>query len=428
MLKQKIENRSAHIGVVGLGYVGLPLALRFSAVGFKVTGFDVDASKPDQLALGHSYISHIQDKEIRVASDQGFRATTDYNLARELDVIIICVPTPLTPEREPDLQFIRGTVESLLPNLRKNQLVCLESTSYPGTTEEELQEKLEAAGFVVGEDIFVAYSPEREDPGNPEHSISTIPKIVSGCSDTCLELAICLYESAVKTVVPVSSTRVAEAAKLLENIHRAVNIGLVNEMKIVADAMDIDIYEVIEAASSKPFGFTPYFPGPGLGGHCLPIDPYYFSWKAKQYGVDSEFIRLAGEVNSEMPAWVVSKVVTALHPKSIDECKVLVIGAAYKKNIGDTRESPAIEIMDQLIQLGADVTYHDPYVPALPSMRKYNLELHSTECDQKSLSHADVVVIATNHDNLDYELILQHSNLVVDTRGVFKPGNKVISA
>ena len=428
MLKQKIENRSAHVGIIGLGYVGLPLALRFSAVGFKVTGLDVDANKPKSLAAGHSYISHIQDGEIHSANNDGFHATTDYDVVSDLDVIIICVPTPLTSDREPDLQFIRGTMESLLPNLRKNQLICLESTSYPGTTDEEIKDKVEAAGFSVGENIFVAFSPEREDPGNSEFSISTIPKIVSGCTNACKDLAINLYKAAVKTVVPVSSTRVAEAAKLLENIHRAVNIGLVNEMKMVTDAMDIDIYEVIEAASSKPFGFTPYFPGPGLGGHCLPIDPYYFSWKARQHGIDSEFIRLAGEVNSEMPAWVVGKVILALDPKPINECQVLVIGAAYKKNISDTRESPAMEIMDQLIRLGANVAYHDPYVPILPPMRKYNLELQSIDCDQETLSQADVVIIATNHDNLDYELILKHSNLIVDTRGVYKSGSKVVSA
>ncbi len=351
----RIADKSAVIGIVGLGYVGLPLMLRFAEVGYKVIGYDIDQGKVDALMNGQSYIEHIPATSIQGALLDGFEATSDFVRASEADALILCVPTPLNKYREPDLSFVINTIDSLVPYLRAGQLVSLESTTYPGTTDEELLPRIESRGFTVGEDAFLVFSPEREDPGNPDFSTRTIPKVCGGVTPACQEIGVALYGAVIDTVVPVSSTRAAEMTKLLENIHRAVNIGLVNEMKIVADKMGIDIHEVIRAAATKPFGFVPYYPGPGLGGHCIPIDPFYLTWKAREYGVNTRFIELAGEVNSGMPDWVVAKVASALNSrkKAINGSRVLVLGIAYKKNVDDMRESPSVFLMEKLRDLGA---------------------------------------------------------------------------
>jgi len=430
-LLQKLKGKSAHIGVVGLGYVGLPLALRFTEAGFPVTGFDIDPGKVGALNAGRSYIAQIPAERIGKAVKNRFHASADFAAARDMDALIVCVPTPLGKHQEPDVSFIVNTMAALKPHLRAGQVVSLESTTYPGTTEELVVPVVEAAGLKPGHDAFVAYSPEREDPGNRQFHTQTIPKLVSGHSEACLKVAIALYAAVIDRVVPVSSLRTAEMAKLLENIHRAINIGLVNEMKMVADRMGIDIHEVIDAAATKPFGFVPYYPGPGLGGHCIPIDPFYLTWKALEYGVDTRFIRLAGEVNSRMPEWVVDKAAAALNErgKSLKGSRVLVLGIAYKKNVDDTRESPAVEIMEILRRRGAEVAYSDPFVPKFPKMREHRFDLESVVLDEKNLKSRDCVLIATNHDAFDYELIRKHAPLVVDTRGMYRePDDKIIKA
>ena len=410
------------IGIVGLGYVGLPLALRFAEAGFKVLGFDIDPAKVSQINAGKSYIKHIGDAAVTLATQQGFSATADFSRADEADALIICVPTPLNQFREPDLSFVINTTESLLPFLRPGQLVSLESTTWPGTTDEELKPRIESRGFVIGKDIYLVFSPEREDPGNQNFTTRTIPKVIGGVTPQCLEAGIALYGKVIDKVVPVSSTRAAELTKLLENIHRAVNIGLVNEMKIIADKMGIDIFEVIRAAPTKPFGFVPYYPGPGLGGHCIPIDPFYLTWKAREYGVHTRFIELAGEVNSAMPAWVIGKIAEALNERerSIKGSRILVLGIAYKKNVDDMRESPSVELMEMLQHKGAVIAYCDPWVPTFPKMRRYKFDLASVTLTPESLAAYDLVLIATNHDVFDYALVKQHSKLIVDTRGVYQ--------
>ena len=419
---ERCATRTARVGVIGLGYVGLPLALRFAEAGFPVLGFDIDAAKADAIAAGKSYFLHIPDCAVAAARRRGLQVTTEVRRVAEADALLICVPTPLTASREPDLAFVIGSVEALLPHLRPGQLVCLESTTYPGTTEEELKPRIEARGFRVGEDVFLCFSPEREDPGNPKFATRNIPKICGGATPACLEVGVALYREAVDEVVPVSSTRAAEMTKLLENIHRAVNIGLVNELKTIADRMDIDLLEVIRAAATKPFGFVPYQPGPGLGGHCIPIDPFYLTWKARQYGLHTRFIELAGEINSAMPHWVLGKVVEALNErgKPLNGSRVLVLGVAYKKNVDDMRESPAVELMSLLTARGARVEYCDPHVPVFPRMRKYRFELESVPLDADRLAHYDVVLIATDHDAFDYALVRRHARLIVDTRGVYR--------
>lgn len=429
---ERLNNTTALIGIVGLGYVGLPLSLRFAEAGYKVLGFDIDPAKVAQLNSGNSYIRHLgADKVATAVQEHGFEATTDFARANHVDAVIICVPTPLTDNREPDLSFVINTTEALLPHLKAGQVVSLESTTYPGTTEEELKPRIEAKGLKVGEDIFLVYSPEREDPGNPNFTTRTIPKVVGGCSKACLLAGEALYGNVIDQVVPVSSTQVAEMSKLLENIHRAVNIGLVNEMKIVADKMGINIYEVIDAAATKPFGFVPYYPGPGLGGHCIPIDPFYLTWKAKEFGISTRFIELAGEVNRAMPEWVVGKVSEGLNrsQKPINGSKILVLGIAYKKNVDDMRESPAVAIMQILQDRGATVSYSDPHVPTFPPMRKYSFDLSSVDLTPENLASYDCVLVATNHDAFDYEVIKAHACLIVDTRGVFKePDAKVVQS
>ena len=430
-LVEKLNHRTATIGIIGLGYVGLPLSLRFAEVGYKVIGMDIAPEKVETLSRGQSYIAHIPSSAIAAARSRRFEATNDYSRAGECDALIICVPTPLTRHREPDLQYVIGTMEALLPHLRAGQIVSLESTTYPGTTEEELRPRIESRGFAVGGEVFLAFSPEREDPGNGKFITRTIPKVCGGSTAACLEVAIALYEQVVDNVVPVSSTRVAEMTKLLENIHRAVNIGLVNEMKMVCDKMGIDIHEVIRAAATKPFGFVPYYPGPGLGGHCIPIDPYYLTWKAREYGVHTRFIELSGEVNRHMPEWVIGKVASALNErgKPIKGSRCLVLGIAYKKNVDDMRESPAVEMMELLVQRGALVDYCDPHVPVFPKMREYQFDLKSVALTPESIASYDLVLLATNHDAFDYRVIQNHAKVVVDTRGVYlKGGENIVKA
>ena len=429
-LADKLQHGTPHIGIYGLGYVGLPLALRFAEVGVRVTGFDIDPSKVELLNSGKSYIERITPAEIHKAQQAGFTATTDFALTAELDAQIICVPTPLDQHHQPDLSFVINTVESILPFFQEGQLLSLESTTWPGTTEEIIEPRLRRQGFIPGQNCALVYSPEREDPGNPNFTTADIPKVIGGITPNCLELGQALYNRAITTTVPVSSTRVAEMSKLLENIHRAVNIGLVNEMKIVADRMGINIHEVIQAAATKPFGFVPYTPGPGLGGHCIPIDPFYLTWKAKEYGINTRFIELAGEINHYMPHWVVQKVADALndHGKAIKGSRILVMGLAYKKNIDDTRESPAVEIMSLLEQKGADIAYSDPHVPVFPRKRDYHFDLTSVPLTADSISDYDCIVIATDHDAFDYDALVYNAKLVVDTRGRMRSGRNVVLA
>jgi UDP-N-acetyl-D-glucosamine dehydrogenase len=421
VLLDKIASKKAVIGIVGLGYVGLPLMLRFSEVGYKVLGFDIDATKVEALNAGKSYIEHIEAAKIAEARACGFEATTDFSRAGEADTLILCVPTPLNKYREPDISFIIDTTEALKPYLRKGHLVSLESTTYPGTTDEELLPRIESRGLKVGEDAFLVFSPEREDPGNPDFTTRTIPKVCGGVTPACQEVGLALYGAVIDKVVPVSSTRAAEMTKLLENIHRAINIGLVNEMKIVADKMDIDIHEVIRAAATKPFGFVPYYPGPGLGGHCIPIDPFYLTWKAREYGVHTRFIELAGEVNSSMPDYVVAKVASALNQrkKSINGSRVLVLGIAYKKNVDDMRESPSVFLMEKLRDLGAEVAYSDPHVPVFPKMREHHFDLSSVQLSPESIAGYDCVLLATDHEKFDYPMIRANAKLIVDSRGKY---------
>ncbi|MBT9234968.1 nucleotide sugar dehydrogenase [Pseudomonas inefficax] len=430
-LLEKLNDKTGVIGIVGLGYVGLPLVLRYAEVGYKVLGFDIDQSKIDHIEGGTSYIEHIPAASIARAVEQGFKATTDFSQARDVDALILCVPTPLNKYREPDLSFVLDTTDSLVPHLRAGQVVSLESTTYPGTTEEELLPRIESRGFQVGEDVFLVYSPEREDPGNPNFTTRTIPKVCGGHTTACQEVGMALYGQVIDHVVPVSSTRAAEMTKLLENIHRAVNIGLVNEMKIVADKMDIDIHEVIRAAATKPFGFVPYYPGPGLGGHCIPIDPFYLTWKAREYGLHTRFIELAGEVNSAMPDYVISKLTGALNDreKSVKGSKVLVLGIAYKKNVDDMRESPSVFMMEKLRGLGAIISYSDPHVPVFPKMREHSFDLSTVHLSAESIAAYDCVLLATDHDCFDYELIGSSAQLVIDCRGRFKAiANNVVRA
>tara|TARA_R110002124_G_scaffold55108_2_gene156046 strand:+ start:8172 stop:9482 length:1311 start_codon:yes stop_codon:yes gene_type:complete len=430
-LVTKLERRQGRIGIVGLGYVGLPLALRYCAVGYPVLGFDIATDKVERLNAGETLIEHIPAEAVAEARRTGFEATTDFARASECDALIICVPTPLNKYREPDLSFVLNTVDSLTPHLRPGQVISLESTTYPGTTDEELAPRVGATGLVVGESVFVVYSPEREDPGNANFTTSSIPKVCGGVTPDCLRAGIALYGQVIDQVVPVSSTRAAELTKLLENIHRAVNIGLVNEMKIVADRMGIDIHEVINAAATKPFGFVPYYPGPGLGGHCIPIDPFYLTWKAREFGLHTRFIELAGEINSAMPDYVVSKITAALNErrKSMMDSRVLVLGIAYKKNVDDMRESPSVMIMEKLRDLGAIVSYSDPHIPVFPTMREHHFDLSSVTLTADVVAGYDVVLLATDHDRFDYDLLRAHAPLIIDTRGKYtEPAAHIVKA
>ena len=423
-LIEKLSNKTATIGIVGLGYVGLPLVLRYCEVGYRVIGFDVDRTKVEALQSGRSYIEHVGSDRIAKFIGGNLQPTSDLSRVREVDALILCVPTPLGKHREPDLSFVVGTIESVAPYLHPGMVLSLESTTYPGTTDEELRPRIEARGLTVGRDVFLVFSPEREDPGNKMFSTQTIPKVCGGCTSECLQAGIALYDQVVDTVVPVSSTRAAELTKLLENIHRAVNIGLVNEMKLVADRMNIDLHEVIRAAATKPFGFVPYYPGPGIGGHCIPIDPFYLTWKAREFGVHTRFIELAGEVNSSMPDYVVAKIVDGLNSrkKSVSGSRILVLGVAYKKNVDDSRESPSVVIMERLRDLGAHVSYSDPHIPVFPTMRAHHFELSSVALTEESISAFDCVVLVTDHDRFDYDLIRTSASLLVDCRGRFVEG------
>ncbi len=415
-----------------MGYVGLPLALRFSEAGYPVLGFDIEPNRVKHLNEGASHITHIGDQRVSQAQRKGFRATTRFEEVATVDAVILCVPTPLNRHRDPDLRFVTGTLDTILPYLQAGQVLSLESTTYPGTTVEHVLPRLESAGFQVGDTLFLVYSPEREDPGNPAFCTQNIPKVCGGDTPACRAAGVALYEQAIDTVVPVRSTRVAEMTKLLENIHRAVNIGLVNEMKIVADRMGINIHEVIQAAQTKPFGFVPYYPGPGLGGHCLPIDPFYLAWKAREYGISTRFIELAGEVNTFMPKWVVGKVIDALNDAAmaIRGARILVLGIAYKKNIDDMRESPSAELLELLQEKGAVLAYSDPHVPVFPQMRKYCFDLASVDLTADTLGQFDLVLLATDHDGFDYTLIRDHARLIVDTRGRYAmdPAPHIVSA
>ena len=416
-LLNRINERSALIGIVGLGYVGLPLVLRFCEEGFNALGFDIDREKADKLNRGESYIKHISSEKVRQFVDRRlFEATVDMQRLKEADAIIICVPTPLTDKREPDMQYVEATAREVARHLRPGQLISLESTTYPGTTEELLLPLLTEKGLKVGRDFFLVFSPEREDPGRKDFTTKTTPKIVGGITEKCLLAGEALYSKIVDKVVKVSSPKAAEMTKLLENIYRSVNIALVNELKMLCDRMGIDVWEVIEAAKTKPFGFEAFYPGPGLGGHCIPVDPFYLTWKAREYDFSTRFIELAGEINTNMPYYVVSKVMEALNSKgkSLKGSKVLVLGVAYKKDIDDMRESPSVHLIELLIKKGAVVEYNDPYVLRIPKLRGHNLNMKSVEL--KEISGYDCILIATNHSSYNYKWIVDNSQLVVDTR------------
>ena len=425
-LKTRFIEKRAVIGIVGLGYVGLPLMLAATAVGFRVIGFDIDEPKVDGLNRGKSPLEHIGHARICRAIDQRlFEATADFRRIGEVDAVLICVPTPLGRHREPDLSYVEGTVESIAPALRAGQLVVLESTTYPGTTTEIVKPRIEARGFTSGRDIFIAYSPEREDPGNRDFETRQIPKVVGGDGRAALELACTLYDQFVVETVPVSSPETAEAVKLTENIFRAVNIALVNELKVVFQKMGIDIFEVVDAAKTKPFGYMPFYPGPGLGGHCIPIDPFYLTWRAKEFGIATKFIELAGEINTSMPAHVVQATAEALDRRSgrgLNGARVLLAGIAYKKNVDDMRESPALAIWALLAARGAIVEYHDPLVPVIPPTREHSdlTGRRSRPLDEATLGAADVVIIVTDHDRLDLASIGRHTGLVIDTRNAMQ--------
>jgi UDP-N-acetyl-D-glucosamine dehydrogenase len=422
-LIQKINRKEAVVGIIGLGYVGLPLVLRFCDQGFRVLGFDVDAKKVRVLREGKSYIKAIPSRRIApfVRSRQ-LDVTDDFVRLREAVCILICVPTPLTDKLEPDLQYIEKTTESIREHLRRGQLIVLESTTYPGTTEELILPRLESTGLRAGKDFFLAYSPEREDPGNKRFTTGLIPKVVSGITPSCREIVRTLYSQIIEKVIPVSSPRAAELTKLLENIYRSVNIALVNELKMLADRMGIDIWEVIEAASTKPFGFSPFYPGPGMGGHCIPIDPFYLSWKAKEFDFTTKFIELAGEINVSVPYYVVSKVLDALNDrkKSVKGARIMVLGVAYKKDVDDARESPALAIMELLQKKGAKILYHDPFIPRLPHFRKYHFDLKSSPLTARLLRSMDATVVVTDHSQVDYPWVVKHTPLIIDTRNVTK--------
>ena len=422
-LLEKIGSKDALVGVIGLGYVGLPLSRAFAEAGLRVLGFDLDEHKVDSLMKGKSYIEQIPSKWLReTVAEQRFSATTDFSRLSEPDVILICVPTPLTQTREPDMTYIVHTSESISAALRPGQLVVLESTTYPGTSREVVLPILERSGLRVGEDYFLAYSPEREDPGRKDYNVHTIPKVVGGLDEPSQRAAIAAYQTAIQTIVPVSSCEAAEAVKILENTYRCVNIALVNELKLIYDRMGIDVWEVINAAATKPFGFTPFYPGPGLGGHCIPIDPFYLSWKARQYGLATRFIELAGEVNISMPQFVVSKTMNALNEerKPLKGSKILILGLAYKKDIDDDRESPTWEIMELLLAGGAKVMYNDPHIPVTPPKRQHRIKMRSRPLTATLLESCDAVIICTDHSDYDYQFIVDHARIVIDTRNATK--------
>jgi UDP-N-acetyl-D-glucosamine dehydrogenase len=422
-LKEKVNTNKFTVGIIGMGYVGLPLALEFASKGIKVIGFDLDPVKVKNLNKDKkSYIKHISSKRIKEQIDRKtLSATCDFSKLPIPDVVIICVPTPLNVNREPDLSYVMNSTKEVAKHLRKGQLISLESTTYPGTTDEDMLQVLSATGLKVGKDFYLCFSPEREDPNNPVYSTSTIPKVLGGVTKQCKELGILVYGKVIDKVIPVSSTKAAEAAKLLENIYRSINIALVNELKVVFDKMGIDIWEVIKAASTKPFGFTAFYPGPGLGGHCIPIDPFYLTWKAREYDTSSKFIELAGEINTSMPFYVIEKVIHALndHKKSIKGSKILILGLAYKKDIDDLRESPSLKLIELLQDHGAKVDYNDDYVTTIPKVRKYNFNKKSVKITPQNIKKYDLILLSTEHSYYDYSMILKNAKLIVDTRNGF---------
>jgi len=442
LLLQKVRDKSFKVGIVGLGYVGLPLGLEFAEKEFNVLGFDMDQRKIDFLSKGETYIKHIPTERISKSVNSGFlKSTTDFTRMPEVDALIICVPTPLDEHREPDMSYVEGTAKTIQKYLRKGQLVTLESTTYPGTTEEMLlplfqnalifQQQMKADAqseplsqpLTVGEDFFLAYSPEREDPNNPNFTTATIPKVIGGMTENCSEVAKAIYEQVIVKIVPVSSPGVAEATKIVENVYRSINIALVNELKMVFDKMGIDVWEVINAAKTKPFGFNAFYPGPGLGGHCIPIDPFYLTWKAREFEVNTKFIELAGEINTYQPYYVVEKAMEALNDskKSLNGSKVLIMGAAYKKNVDDMRESPSLKLIEILREKGAEVDYNDPYIPTLPKTRKYNFKMDSVELTAENIAKYDLILLSTDHDDYKEHLSLIHKNAkaILDTRNLF---------
>lgn len=426
-LLEKIKNRTALVGIIGMGYVGLPLGLAFANKKFNVLGFDLDEKKITFLNNGKGYLKHINEIKIKEAVNSGcLSATSDFSRLKEVDAILICVPTPLNEHREPDMSYVVNTSKTIAKYLQKGQLVILESTTYPGTTEEVLLPLFENVSgskkYKVGKDFYLAFSPEREDPNNPDFTTTEIPKVVGGVTPNCLKFAKVLYDQVIIRTVPVSSPRAAEATKLLENIYRSVNIALVNELKMVFDKMNIDIWEVIAAASTKPFGFKAFYPGPGLGGHCIPIDPFYLTWKAREYELNTKFIELAGEVNTNQPYYVVEKSTEALNKfkKALNGAKVLILGAAYKKDIDDMRESPTLKLIEIFREKGATVEYHDPLVPKLPKTRKYKYDLKSVKLMKEKLNSYDLVVLSTDHSIFDYKFIASNAKLIIDTRNAFE--------
>jgi len=434
MTLQKIKEKKAHIGIIGLGYVGLPLAIEFCKTGFQVTGLDIDQEKIDLLSQGESYIKHISGEKIKHLNKEGkFKGSTNHTLIRHLDCILICVPTPLNKNREPDMSYIISTAQKIAPHIVKNQLIVLESTTFPGTTLEVLIPELEAgSGLKANKDIFVAYSPEREDPNNKKYSIATTPKVIGADDPKSLELADSIYSFIVNKTVLVSGTKVAEATKLTENVFRAVNIALVNELKVIYEKMGIDVWEVIDACSTKPFGFMPFYPGPGLGGHCIPIDPFYLTWKAREHGITTRFIELAGEINTLMPDYVIQKIIFALNRKgkSLKNSRILLLGLAYKKNVDDTRESVTFKIMELLEEKDAVTDYNDPYIPKIKPTRKYKQFAGKKSIPLQNINQYDCVVILTDHTSYDFKAIADQSKIIVDTRnacGNIK-SNKVIKA
>lgn len=427
---KKINNRSSVVGIIGLGYVGMPLSMNFSKSGIKVIGFDIDRKKIEQINKKKSYIWSISSKDIGKALSKGFEATNDFSKISLVDVVIICVPTPLNKYGQPELKYLIQSINSVVSNLKKGQLISIESTTYPGTTEEELIPKLIEKSFIVGKDIFVCYSPEREDPGNESFATRMIPKIIGGYTKNCLDVGISIYSLAIKKVVPVSSLRIAEMTKLHENIYRLINIGLVNEMKMICDKLNIDIHEVIAAAETKPFGFTPYYPGPGIGGHCIPIDPNYLTWKAKQYNIETKFINLAQQINKEMPNWIFDKLLEELNLKGkiLKNLKVLFVGIAYKKNIDDVRESPAINLIKKFYENKALFDYHDPYIKEHEFSfikKKFRIK-KSVNLNSSNILNYDLIVISTDHNNVDYKLIYRKAKLILDTRGKYSILDKKI--
>lgn len=423
--KEKIDQRKFCVGVIGLGYVGLPLVMESVIHGFPTIGFDTDQSKVDMLLAGKSYFKRIPDTSIiDMNKEDKFVATSDFSKIKHVDAILICVPTPLTTHREPDLSYIRSTAESIYPHLKKGQIVVLESTTYPGTTDEVLLPILEKSGLKCGEDIYLAYSPEREDPGNKDYTTGQIPKVLGGYNRESCDNAAYLYKQIFVEVIPVSSTRVAEAVKLSENIFRSVNIALVNELKIIYSKMGIDIWEVIDAAKTKPFGFMPFYPGPGLGGHCIPIDPFYLTWKAHEYGCSTRFIEIAGEINTAMPAYVIQKLMNALNEqgKALKNASVLIIGLAYKKDVDDIRESPSLKLLEILIEKGAKPAYYDPFIPSIKKTRKYRMfeGMKSVNLIPKTIKKYDAILISTDHSSIDYNELVKHAQLIIDTRNATK--------